>query len=171
MTGKYVSVELNGKRTCSHCGEIKSTEEFHPGRCECITCYNIKRRENKTSKRSTDFIGNMKRRGEEDPQFKHQDWVNCVIFFGGTCCYCGATPRKGKRLTRDHLQSIRQGGRTTPHNIVPACESCNTSKGPKEWREWFMAQSFFSQERMNRIFQWRRIMRVVGGSGEEEGDE
>jgi 5-methylcytosine-specific restriction endonuclease McrA len=85
-----------------------------------------------------------------------------LIYFGGKCAYCGSTPRKNKRLTKDHLEPISQGGGTIPENIVPACFSCNSSKGAEDFKDWFMKQSFFSQDSLNTIFKWRSIMRQAG---------
>ncbi len=45
------------------------------------------------------------------------------------CAYCG---RKGKLLTQDHIIAVSKGGVTEIGNIVPACKSCNSSKGSKE---------------------------------------
>lgn len=173
MTGKYASVLENGKKTCTFCGKVLPLDAFARNgvddngnqkyRDDCKICYNIRRRENATKKRHSDFVGGMKRRGESDVSYSHQQWKETVIFFGGECAYCGRTMRKGERLTRDHLEPIKEGGETTQDNIVPACASCNSSKGASEWREWFMEQPFFSQERMNRIFKWRSIIRAIGG--------
>lgn len=96
--------------------------------------------------------------------FSHQQWKEVVIYFGGECAYCGRTMHKGERLTKDHLQPRSLGGATSQDNIVPACSCCNAAKGDKEWRDWFMNQPFFSQERMNRIFKWRSIIRSLGGT-------
>lgn len=160
-------------KVCAFCGEEKPITDFPKNgvdslghtryRDDCKTCYNIRRRENRTKKKHTDFIGSQKRRGEDNPDFTHQEWKECLIFFGGECAYCGGTPRKGQRLTRDHLEPVSVGGRTIQSNIVPACASCNSSKGAEEFKHWYMKQSFFSQERLNRIFKWRTIMRLVEG--------
>ena len=161
-------------RKCAFCGASKPLSEFPKNgvdehgnvvyRRDCKTCYNIRRRENATKKKHTDFIGSSKRRGEVDVNYTHQEWKETVIFFGGCCAYCGRTMKKGERLTRDHLVAVADGGTTTQDNIVPACKSCNSSKGASEWRDWFMKQPFFSQERMNKIFQWRSIIRAAGDS-------
>lgn len=174
----YTDDVLSHKR-CTFCGEVKPITDFAKNgvdangkpryRDDCKTCYNIRRRENKTKKKHSDFIGGQKRRGEASPSFSHQEWKECLIFFGGECAYCGGTPRKGQRLTRDHLDPVSGGGRTIQSNIVPACSSCNSSKGADDFREWFMKQPFFSQERLNRIFKWRTIMRQAeGGTNYEE---
>ena len=183
MTGTHESDEYTDEhgivwRRCVFCGEYKKlTEGYHKNgtgsrgevqyRLDCKTCYNIRRRENNTKKKHTDFVGSQKRRGEEDIDFSHQEWKEVNIFFGGECAYCGGTPRKGQRLTRDHLEPFSKGGKTTADNIVPACPSCNSSKGDKEWRAWYMAQAFFSQDRMNKIFKWRTILRSIGGGRDD----
>lgn len=165
----------NGRRIkrCTFCGEAKPIDCFPKNgvdshgnakyRDDCKTCYNIRRKENRTKKKHNDFIGGQKRRGEENPEFSHQEWKECVIFFGGTCAYCGGTVRKGQRLTRDHLEPVSKGGRTIQSNIVPACGSCNSSKGAEDFKEWFMKQPFFSQDRLNKIFKWRTIMKQLEG--------
>lgn len=178
MKGKYDPSVLYSDgvpcmKVCSFCGHTKLISEFPKNgvdkdgnplyRDDCKVCYNIRRRENRAKKKHTDFIGGQKRRGEEAPDFSHQEWKECLIFFQGECAYCGATTRKGQRLTRDHLEPISSGGRTIQSNIVPACASCNSSKGAEDFREWFMKQPFFSQERLNRIFKWRTIIRQVEG--------
>ena len=173
MYGEYTSEDFsNGTRRCVFCGQIKKLDDFPKNgkdangkpayRQDCKVCYNIRRNENRNKKKHSDFIGGQKRRGEESPNFSLQDWKNCLIYFGGECAYCGCTPRKNQRLTKDHLLPISEGGETISENIVPACFTCNSSKGAEDFREWFMRQSFFSQERLNRIFKWRTIMRQAG---------
>jgi len=181
MKGQYAPevLTLNGRphKVCSFCGAVKPMSEFPKNgknkdgstkyRDDCKTCYNIRRRENATKKKHTDSVGSMKRRGESDIEYTHQQWKETVIFFGGKCAYCGRTMRKGERLTKDHLEPVSVGGATTQENVIPACHSCNSSKGASEWRSWFMAQPFFSQERMNKIFKWRSIIRAAGDGGKE----
>ena len=176
MKGKFDTELIESEngivlKTCTFCGMSKPLNDFPKNgkdefgepkyRDDCKTCYNIRRRENATKKKHTDFVGGMKRRGEADVEYSHQQWKETVIFFGGECAYCGRTMHKGERLTRDHLEPVSEGGRTVQSNIVPACATCNSSKGATEWREWFMKQPFFSQARMNRIFQWRSILQQV----------
>lgn len=178
MRGRYeplmcTDTHGNTVKVCTFCGEEKPIHDFPKNgvdvtgktnyRDDCKTCYNIRRRENRTKKKHTDFIGGQRRRGESNPNFTHQEWKECVIFFGGVCAYCGGTPRKGQRLTRDHLEPVSAGGRTIQSNIVPACASCNSSKGAEEFKQWYMKQPFFSQDRLNRIFKWRTVIRQIEG--------
>lgn len=55
--------------------------------------------------------------------------------FGGLCAYCEAAPGS----TLDHVVPLARGGSHSLGNLVPACKSCNCSKGEKflfEWRVW-----------------------------------
>ena len=55
----------------------------------------------------------------------------------GPCSYCGVS---GK-MTLDHVVPIQKGGQHSIGNLVPACGSCNSSKGQKllvEWRKYKM---------------------------------
>ena len=83
-------------------------------------------------------------------------WLQAVAYFEGACAYCGSTRHP---LTADHLLARSRGGGDVPSNIVPACEACNQAKGTMDWREYMMSMPTFSQDRMNRVFNWRRICR------------
>ena len=119
-------------------------------------------------KKHEDFLHSQYRRGAKQVHYTLQDWKDCVVYFGGECAYCGATPRKNERLTKDHLVPICNDGGTTPENIIPSCAKCNSSKGSEDFKDWFMKQQFFSQERLNRIFKWRTMMRQVYGGDNNE---
>jgi len=59
-------------------------------------------------------------------------WNALKAAWGG-CAYCGAAD---KPLQRDCVLAISRGGRYTLDNIVPACRSCNASKGSEEVTTW-----------------------------------
>lgn len=86
-------------------------------------------------------------------------WLMCLSYFDGCCAYCGASHKK---LTGDHLIPRSAGGQDTASNIVPACEDCNQSKADADWREWLMKRDDFCQERMNKIYSWRRVCKQAG---------
>lgn len=82
----------------------------------------------------------LKRRARErslPDAFTPEDWLRCLDYFGYRCAYCG---KRGAVLTGDHyvpladLRSDNPG--TVPTNIVPACRSCNCSKGDSDPVEW-----------------------------------
>lgn len=47
------------------------------------------------------------------------------------CIYCGKEPNRW-----DHFHPVSRGGDTVPGNLVPACGSCDDSKGKKTLIEW-----------------------------------
>ncbi len=60
------------------------------------------------------------------------EWQALARAWGG-CAYCGATDVP---LQRDCVLPIARGGRYTLTNVVPACGSCNASKGRHEVTTW-----------------------------------
>lgn len=65
--------------------------------------------------------------------FSKDDWKNTLDTFGGLCGYCG---REVERLARDHFIPVLLNGGYILGNIVPACRSCNSSKGHKSPEVW-----------------------------------
>lgn len=65
-------------------------------------------------------------------------WNALTAAWGG-CAYCGATDRP---LQRDCVLAVSRGGRYTLDNIVPACRSCNASKGNGEVTAWMRRRRF-----------------------------
>lgn len=61
-----------------------------------------------------------------------EEWGAILDEFGHRCAYCG---RAGK-MTQDHVQPIARGGAHAAGNVVPACKSCNASKGAKPLLAW-----------------------------------
>jgi 5-methylcytosine-specific restriction endonuclease McrA len=49
-----------------------------------------------------------------------------IDLYGGLCAYCGA-----KATTIDHRIPLARGGSHWPANLLPACGTCNPSKGTK----------------------------------------
>ncbi len=59
------------------------------------------------------------------------EWEALKQAWGG-CAYCGASGP----VQKDCMLPIANGGRYTLSNVVPACASCNASKGPSELTTW-----------------------------------
>lgn len=58
------------------------------------------------------------------------------------CAYCGrAIDASGDRWKLDRLLPLYLGGIRKDANLVPACETCFTSKGTLDWLSWGRAQS------------------------------
>jgi len=59
-----------------------------------------------------------------------EQWEEILVKFNRRCAYCGVTAEgtKQKYLTQEHIIAISNGGEHSPYNVVPACQSCNSSK-------------------------------------------
>jgi 5-methylcytosine-specific restriction endonuclease McrA len=55
-----------------------------------------------------------------------EEWLDKLNKYGHTCVYCDL-----QATTRDHKIPLIRGGTNFIENIVPACFSCNSSKGAK----------------------------------------
>lgn len=62
-------------------------------------------------------------------------WLAIKAAYGQRCAYCG----EKRRLTQDHVIPVSKGGNHTASNIVPACQSCNSSKGARPPQRVFQA--------------------------------
>lgn len=57
-----------------------------------------------------------------------RQWQDVQDSYMGLCAYCHIRPEV---LTMDHVVPLRGGGTHSADNVLPACKSCNCSKGPK----------------------------------------
>ena len=80
--------------------------------------------------------------GIADRRFGKSEMKEVIAFFGGsrTCVFCGDRPIK----RWDHLVAISEGGDTVPGNMVPACASCDDSKGASDYRKWALGGAKYS---------------------------
>jgi len=68
------------------------------------------------------------------------------------CAYCG----EKDNLTLDHIVPRSKGGSDRVTNVICSCKECNNDKGHQIWSHWFLAQDFFSTERLSRIIEWQK---------------
>ena len=62
-------------------------------------------------------------------------WERIKQEFGGRCVFCGETSTKENRgIVPDHLIPVTQFGELVIGNTIPACQTCNDSRGEKDWR-------------------------------------
>lgn len=54
-----------------------------------------------------------------------EEWIEVLAAHDSKCVYCGST----ERIEMDHVEPISKGGKHRKDNIVPACKSCNASRG------------------------------------------
>lgn len=103
-----------------------------------------------------DFNNRCKRRMKEEQQgrgFTTEQWKEMMEYFNWQCAYSGITLTKDNR-TIDHIVALNQGGEHEVWNLVPMYGSYNYSKRDKEWLEWYKAQEYYTEERLNKIYEW-----------------
>lgn len=69
--------------------------------------------------------------------------------FGNACAYCGTKPKD--TLHQEHIVPVVKGGGYTKGNIIPACQSCNSSKGATDFHEWYPKHKHYSEERYEKV--------------------
>lgn len=76
-----------------------------------------------------------------------QEWEQIKKDFNNKCAYCG----KEKPLQQEHFIALTKNGEYTHNNIIPACQTCNCSKGKKDFFEWYPNYMHYSKKRENFI--------------------
>lgn len=63
-------------------------------------------------------------------------WLEILKEYDNRCAYCFGAEHEVGVITQDHLIPLFHGGTDTSDNIIPACRSCNSSKGIMNLKEW-----------------------------------
>lgn len=129
-------------KVCRLCGRGKPADQFLAGKAKkpssaCATC---------RRKAQANHVKNYYRRLPPDKRHtlthkrraesygvEHSEYSRTAILarWGHRCAYC---PSVATHL--DHVIPLSKGGADAEHNIVPACQRCNLSKGAKTLAEW-----------------------------------
>lgn len=79
--------------------------------------------------------------------------------FNYCCAYCGVKP---VHLTIDHVIPRSQEGTNDPSNLLPACRSCNESKGSRSLNTWYTPKNH-----RYTVQRWEKIVRVLNSDTQE----
>lgn len=82
-----------------------------------------------------------------------EQWYEVFNFFNNSCAYSEEELTNNKTL--DHIIPLSKGGTNEIWNVIPCSRSCNSSKQDKEFLEWYEQQEFFSEERLQKIYEWQ----------------
>lgn len=76
--------------------------------------------------------------------------------FNYQCAYCGITQEEHKKKYRQKLHNdhVDDEEYNDLRNDVPACKSCNSKKHQYDMETWFRQQSFFTEDKYNKIIWW-----------------
>lgn len=103
------------------------------------------------------FNEHNKRRLKEEQQgtgLTKDQWLEMMNYFDWRCAYSGEKLAKGTRSI-DHIESLDAGGDNMVWNMVPMKINYNSSKQEKEMVWWYKQQSFFSEARLAKIYEWQ----------------
>lgn len=103
--------------------------------------------------RATDVIKSQRRRSLKKSlpsTLTDEQWEEVKFHFNNRCAYCNSD----KPLAQDHFLSLSHGGFYEQSNIIPACKSCNSSKGAKPYSEWHHKQPHYTKEREAKIYKY-----------------
>lgn len=76
----------------------------------------------------------------------HEQWDGCA--------YCGMSTTAP---TIDHIRAKAKGGDSSRSNLCSCCLSCNRSKGTDDVWDWYHRQSFFCEQRKDRLLAWMQV--------------
>ena len=82
--------------------------------------------------------------------YEVEDWVYALNFFSHSCAYCGVK----ERMEQEHIMPVSKGGPYIASNIIPACRSCNASKGDKDLEMWYRSHKSFNCERLEKVYEY-----------------
>ena len=103
------------------------------------------------------FNSYYKRRTKEQNQgngITKEQWLECMKFFNWKCAYSGQVLSKDTR-SLDHIKPLNRGGKHEIWNVVPMDRGLNSSKKDKDLLEWYKQQDFYSEERLQKIYEWQ----------------
>ena len=101
------------------------------------------------------FNANARRRELEENQgngITLEQWLEMMNFFEWKCAYSGISLTKDNR-TIDHIMALNKGGEHEIWNCVPMFNSYNYSKHNYDMLEWYRKQDFYSEERVQKIYE------------------
>ncbi|MEH3053408.1 MAG: HNH endonuclease [Patulibacter minatonensis] len=103
-----------------------------------------------------------------DNDLSDLQWAAIKAAWGEACAYCGETERA---LQRDTMLPISRGGRYTLENVVPACGSCNASKGNDEVTGWLRRTRRSEREFLERYAELLPGLRSQFAGEPDEADD
>lgn len=102
--------------------------------------------------------GQKKRHGGES-ELTDVEWEFAIKYFGGRCCYCG---KSSDKLTKDHVKPLKDNGTLSRDNVIPCCQSCNSSKKDNEMVSWYQSQRCYDEYRLKKISEYIQFVMDIG---------
>ena len=142
-------------KACSVCLVVKPPSGFHINRRKpdglsqrCIVCevayqaaYRAKNKDRLVARKRIEHEKNLGALRQSEcraatmagGEVSKQEWLDTLELFNNCCAYC---LRSDVKVEIDHFMPLSRGGKHTADNLVPACRSCNSSKGNRLISVW-----------------------------------
>lgn len=85
-----------------------------------------------------------------------EQWNESLKYFNNKCAYSG---KPMEQVSVEHIIPITKGGTSYIWNIIPCEAILNYSKQDKDLLEWYKEQEFYSEERLNKIYEYIEYMK------------
>lgn len=82
-----------------------------------------------------------------------EQWKECLEFFDNRCAYTGEI-LSPSNVNVEHIIPLSKNGTSFIWNICPSIDYANFSKGNKDIEEWYKEQTYFSEEKLEKIYTW-----------------
>ena len=106
------------------------------------------------------------RKKSAEGDYTSDDLMCMLDFFDYRCAYTGEPLELHYHL--DHIVPLSKNGTNYIWNIVPSNKSPNCSKGQSELEQWYMRQAYFSEERLQKIYEWINLQKSIKENKQNE---
>ena len=96
------------------------------------------------------------RKEEQGAGINKEQWLEMMNFFDWKCAYSGILVNTKNNRSIDHIIPIVKGGEHEVWNCVPMDKNLNRSKKDKDMMEWYTAQDFYDEEKLDKIYEWQQ---------------
>lgn len=81
-----------------------------------------------------------------------EEWNKILEDFNSSCAYCGMSENESlkeykEKLHQEHFVPLSKGGGYTHNNIIVACKGCNSSKGDRDFFQWYKNYRYYDKGR------------------------
>ncbi|MGA9378993.1 MAG: HNH endonuclease [Phormidium sp.] len=122
---------IEGFAWCRGCKKWLPSPEIRAGVCKIHAASEARQRYANDEKYRAERRQHSHARKRNVEPIPHVGQEFLMEIFDSKCAYCLQAANSW-----DHIVPISKGGRTTPGNIVPACNKCNSSKNNQDVFEW-----------------------------------
>ena len=155
---KHKDCKYGVRSKCKVCVKTESAEYYAENRNKKLAWHAKWRAENQEKKRTSDAKWQKDNPGKRRAikqryrAKKRNAQGDCTAeqlqarfdYHGNKCVYCDST----ENLHADHQIPLSRGGTNFASNMVPACASCNLSKGAKTPEEFLLQQFNIAMDKL-----------------------